>query len=315
MEHGPPNMTVAPTPDHRVNDSHNSTKSPFGSLNFYYWMQIPSLLIAPLGLLGNGAVLWLLGFRSRRTPFSVYILNLAAADALFLGSIFLLSIDGVVKYINLLTGLILFFLTFISYTAGLSLLAAISTERCLSALFPLWYRCRRPKRTSATICAGLWAVTGMFCLLPPFVLPNNFYGFSTFSTILGAWFLLLTCVLCVSSLTLLLRVQCSSRRRRPPRLSLLVLLTVLVFLLCGLPMGIWAVLFLYFQRGLIPHWLYEPLACVNSSVNPLIYFFVGRLGNKRREPLRLVLQRALGDEQESGGGTTDPPQPSPETTL
>ncbi|XP_074132908.1 mas-related G-protein coupled receptor member X4-like [Sminthopsis crassicaudata] len=312
MEHGPPNMTGAPTTEYPGYGSDNSTEnseSSSGSLGFYYWMRILILVIAPLGLLGNGAVLWLLGFRSRRTPFSVYILNLAAADALFLCSAFLLSIDRFVKYINRLTGSILRFLAFMSYTAGLSLLAAISTERCLSALFPLWYRCHRPKHTSAAVCAGIWALAGMFRVI-------YFFCNLEFRRIFYAvYFLLLTCVLCVSSLTLLLRVQCCSRRPRPPRLSLLVLLTVLVFLLCGLPLGIWAVLYFHLHIDLIPHWLYEPLACVNSSVNPLIYFFVGRLGHKRREPLRLVLQRALGDEQESGGGTTDSPQPSLGTSF
>ncbi|XP_008940576.1 PREDICTED: mas-related G-protein coupled receptor member X3-like, partial [Merops nubicus] len=31
------------------------------------------------------------------------------------------------------------------YFASMYLLTAINVERCLSALFPLWYRCRRPK--------------------------------------------------------------------------------------------------------------------------------------------------------------------------
>ncbi|XP_051822887.1 proto-oncogene Mas-like [Antechinus flavipes] len=56
-------------------------------------------------------------------------------------------------------------------------------------------------------------------------------------------FLLLTCVMGVSSLTLQLRVQCSSRHRRPRRLYLLVLLR-------GLLMGVkvfMAVLELYFE--------------------------------------------------------------------
>ncbi|XP_074132379.1 mas-related G-protein coupled receptor member X1-like [Sminthopsis crassicaudata] len=299
MEHGPPNMTGAPTteyPGYGSDNSTENTESSSGGLDFDDWMRILILLLAPLGLLGNGAVLWLLGFRVQRTPFSVYILNLAMADALFLCSAFLFSIHAFWGYIfNLLTLKILSFLTFMSYNAGLSLLAAISTERCLSALFPLWYRCHRPKHTSAAVCAGIWALAGMIGLVP-FVFWDYLSMPCTNLVIFQfVYFLLLTCVLCVSSLTLLLKVQCSSQRQRPPRLYLLVLLAVLAFLLCGLPLGIWAVLFLYFHIDLIPHWLYEPLACVNSSVNPLIYFFVGRLGHKRREPLRLVLQRALRD--------------------
>ncbi|XP_051820799.1 mas-related G-protein coupled receptor member A-like [Antechinus flavipes] len=320
MERGSPNMTVSSTPEYPEYYSDNSTEhseghNSSGSLDIYDWMNLLSLLIAPLGLLGNGAVLWLLGFRIRRNPFSVYILNLAAADALFLCSSFLRSILALFRF-NDVTWTILSFFIYTSYTAGLSLLAAISTERCLSAFFPLWYRCRRPKHTSAAICAGVWALAGMCGLLSLVLWHSSDHNIFTFFTILVTWLLLLTCVMCVSSLTLLLRVQCRSRPPRLPRLYLLVLLTVLVFLLCCLPMGIWAVLSFWFHTYLMSYWLCDLLACVNSSVNPLIYFFVGRLGHKRREPLRVVLQRALGDEQELGGETTNTPHSSrPETTL
>ncbi|MBZ3883156.1 Mas-related G-protein coupled receptor member X2 [Sciurus carolinensis] len=42
------------------------------------------LIILLVGLAGNAAVLWFLGFRIRRNTFSIYTLNLAAADFLFL---------------------------------------------------------------------------------------------------------------------------------------------------------------------------------------------------------------------------------------
>uniref|UniRef100_G3VHL1 G-protein coupled receptors family 1 profile domain-containing protein n=1 Tax=Sarcophilus harrisii TaxID=9305 RepID=G3VHL1_SARHA len=319
MERGPPNMTVSPTPEYPeyyYNNyiDYNENGILFKRRLYYDEMNILSLLIALLGLLGNGAVLWLLGFRIPRNHFSVYILNLAAADALFLCGSILKSIHPCFGKFRDLTWVILFFLKYLFYTVGLSLLAAISTERCLCALFPLWYRCRRPEHTSAAVCAVLWVLTGMFWQLP--FLLFTFYGEIYIFLIAGAWLLLLTCIMCVSSLTLLLRVQCSSRLRQPPRLYLLVLLTVLVFLLCGLPLGIRDFMYFYSELGLRLYWLCEPLACVNSSVNPLIYFFVGRLGNKRREPLREVLQRALGDEQELGGGTTNTPHTSSaETTL
>lgn len=37
------------------------------------------------GLVGNGLVLWHLGFHIKKGPFSVYILHVATADFLFLG--------------------------------------------------------------------------------------------------------------------------------------------------------------------------------------------------------------------------------------
>ncbi|XP_074130657.1 mas-related G-protein coupled receptor member X1-like [Sminthopsis crassicaudata] len=301
-------MNVSPLSDQRGYVHDNATERRVngsfipGELTLNDWMRIPSLLIALAGLAGNGAVLWLLGFRVRRTPFSVYILNLAAADALFLCCSLLNSINRLAHHLfGSLTYFVIIYFRHASYAVGLSLLAAISTERCLSALFPLWYRNRRPRRTSAAVCAVLWALAGLLWLTR-FLLCFYLYSYKFCSYIYLAiesvWFTLLSPVLCASSLTLLLRVQCGSRRRRPPRLSLLVLLAVLVFLLCGLPMGIWAVLYFHLHIDLMPSWLRQLLACVNSSVNPLIYFFLGRQGQKRREPLSVVLRRALEDERE-----------------
>ncbi|XP_043827971.1 mas-related G-protein coupled receptor member X1-like [Dromiciops gliroides] len=282
-----------------------------GEIDLDTWMRIPSLLVALVGLVGNSTVLWLLGFRIHRNPFSVYILNLAGADALFLCCSFLFSIYLFVSYLDIFMYKVVVYTTYMFYTAGLSLLAAISTERCLSVLFPIWYKCHRPKRTSAAVCFVLWAlaslfgVTGFvicFCVRSPYFCHNFFL--TEF-----VWFILLTCVLCLSSLTLLLRVQCSSQRRQPPRLYLLVLLTVLVFLLCGLPLEISDFIGRLTPYNM-PHWIPWLLACVNSSANPFIYFFLGSRRHRRKEPLRVLLQRALGDDQELGSETWDTPTPT-----
>ncbi|XP_031797408.1 mas-related G-protein coupled receptor member X4-like [Sarcophilus harrisii] len=322
-------MNVSPISDQRgyVHDNAterrvNGTFIPVApeKLTLNDWMRIPSLLIALAGLVGNGAVLWLLGFRIQRNHLSVYILNLAAADALFLCCSLLNCINRLAHYLfSSVTYCVIIYLRYASYAVGLSLLAAISTERCLSALFPLWYRNRRRKHTSAAVCAVLWALAGLLWVtrfvLCFYLYPDKFCS-GIYRVIESVWFTLLSPVLCVSSLTLLLRVQCSSRRRRPPRLYLLVLLTVLVFLLCGLPMGIWSVLYFHFHVDLMPSWLRQLLACVNSSVNPLIYFFLGRRGQKRREPLRVVLRRALEDEREIRDETRDKSNTnSPETSI
>uniref|UniRef100_F6QET3 G-protein coupled receptors family 1 profile domain-containing protein n=1 Tax=Monodelphis domestica TaxID=13616 RepID=F6QET3_MONDO len=265
--------------------------------------------IAVVGLLGNGMILWLLGFRIPRNPFSVYILNLAGADALFLFSTFLLLLQEFVGYLQTPIYVVMVYVIPLAYSVGLSFLAAISTERCLSVLFPLWYKCKRPEHTSARACAALWALAGLFwgsgyfyCV---YVQKDPFCP--VFFLVRSTWFCLLTCVLCVASLTLVLRVQCSSQRRQPPRLYLLILLTVLVFLLCGLPLGIGGVM-RRLGLDILPLRLVVFLASVNSSINPFIYVFFGRQKHRKgkEETLRAVLRRALSDEQELGseGGDT-----------
>ncbi|XP_040984977.1 LOW QUALITY PROTEIN: proto-oncogene Mas-like [Aquila chrysaetos chrysaetos] len=49
------------------------------------------------------------------------------------------------------------------------LLTAMSMERRLSRLFPIWYWCRCPKHLSGIICGVLWALTGLFISLKFYV--------------------------------------------------------------------------------------------------------------------------------------------------
>ncbi|XP_072494055.1 mas-related G-protein coupled receptor member X1-like [Notamacropus eugenii] len=320
-------MAVFSTPEQQgyVHDNASETNAngslvpgveTLGEFELSDWMRMLSLLIAILGLVGNSIILWLLGFRIPRNPYSVYILNLAGTDALFLCCSFLLSIHEFASYFYYsFTYEVLIYVTYTFYMLGLSQLVAISTERCLSVLFPIWYQCHRPKHTSAAVCTLLWALTSLVGVAD-FVVCFYVYSHHICSDIFiieVLWFILFTFVLCGSSLTLLLRVQCSSQRRQPPRLYLLILLTVLVFLLCGLPMGIGDFL-LSFHKVFKPCWLCQLLACVNSSTNPFIYFFVGSQSHKRRESLSVVLQRALGSQQELGDGMRNTPHPNRQET-
>uniref|UniRef100_A0A2K6EGD7 Mas-related G-protein coupled receptor member X2 n=1 Tax=Propithecus coquereli TaxID=379532 RepID=A0A2K6EGD7_PROCO len=270
-------------------------------------------ITALVGLLGNGVVLWLLGFRMRRNAFSVYILNLAGADFLLLCFQIINYLDDLIDFFHSIS--ISFSNVFptvstFAYLAGLSLLSAISTERCLSVLWPVWYRCHRPRRTSAVVCALLWALSvffsillGSFCVFPSLISDHN--RCRTVHFIIAAWLGVLLVVLSGSSLVLLTKFLCGSRQMQMTRLYVTILLTVLVFLLCGLPYGIkWFLLFwieddVNFLCHL--HAVSVVLMSVNSSANPIIYFYAGSFRQQRRERrqnLQQVLQRALQDTPE-----------------
>ncbi|XP_074087738.1 mas-related G-protein coupled receptor member X2-like [Macrotis lagotis] len=97
-------------------------------------MLLVSVAITLVGLVGNGVVLWLLGFSIQRNPFSVYILNRTATDTLFLCCHMALSLSELVfgaHYFFIFPTVVASLRDVVS-TLGLSLLAAVSTERCLS---------------------------------------------------------------------------------------------------------------------------------------------------------------------------------------
>nr|XP_055173569.1 mas-related G-protein coupled receptor member X2 [Nyctereutes procyonoides] len=269
-----------------------------------------SLTFALGGLAGNMIVLWFLGFRMRRNAFSVYILNLAGADFLYLFFQTVYSLEQLVTFHSTPLKIPSFFTTVwtFAYIASLSILSAISLERCLSALCPIWYRCHRPKHTSAVMCALLWALSlllsileGLYC---GFLFLDLDHGWCrAFDFITATWLIFLFVLLSGSSLALLTRLLCGSQRVPLTRLYMTVVLTVLAFLLCGLPFGIhWFLLFWIQTRShVILQHLYLValvLSCVNSCANPIIYFFVGSFRQRwprRQKTLKMVLQRALQD--------------------
>ncbi|NXK71415.1 MRGX2 protein, partial [Amazona guildingii] len=106
---------------------------------------IVCMLICVFGMVGNGIVLWFLGFQMKLNHFTVYILNLAVADCSLLLLFFLFTL-GWLNFIIICYDLDSFypffsnFLDAVEYRfhffvlSSLGFLIAISTERCVSVL-------------------------------------------------------------------------------------------------------------------------------------------------------------------------------------
>lgn len=271
----------------------------FSSMVFYL-----TLAVGIGGLLGNALVLWHLGFHIKKGPFAVYVLHLAAADFLFLGC--QLAFSAVRAALGSEHSLY-FPVTFVAFSVGLWLLAAFSAERCLSDLFPTCYWGCRPRHTSGVVCGLSWA------LAPPAVLlTTDACGLLHESTrplaclryhvASVAGLLALACAACAAGLVLLVWVACCSPRQRP-RFFGAVLGSGLLLLVCGLPC-----LLCWTLRPYLPSFVLSAffplaalLACIHCSARPLIYFMVGRQPG-RREPLRAVLRRSLGEGTQLGAG-------------
>ncbi|KFW96077.1 Proto-oncogene Mas, partial [Phalacrocorax carbo] len=158
------------------------------------------------------------------------------------------------------------------------LLTAISIERCLSVLCPVWCRSHRPKLLSGTISGLLWGLSLLLNSLGYLlctIRPSARNCQALLITIGALDFIFCTPLMLLFSLTLFLRVKCGSQHLRTGRLFTVIMLTVLFFLIFAVPLSILILLdFLGYK------FLYSPeigfvLSCVNSSLNPVIYFLVG----------------------------------------
>ncbi|CAH7459580.1 Mrgprb4 [Phodopus roborovskii] len=286
--------------------------------------------IAVVGLAGNAIVLWLLGFQMHRNAFSVYVLNLAGADFLFLcfqAVYFLRNIFAQFHISYFHIPIFPFTVLIFAYLAGVCMIAAISVERSLSVLWPIWYHCQRPRHTSSVMCALLWA----FSLLLSLLLGKscgflvNYYDSSscrTYSFIAAAFVVVVSMIPCGSSLALLVRIFFGSQRIPVTRLYVTIAFTVLAFLFFGLPFGIgWFFLDCVVELHRIFPCICEMttfLSCVNSSANPIIYFLVGSIRHHRlqRKTLKILLQKAMQDTPgEEGGETGSSGNPGDQETV
>ncbi|NXG58657.1 MRGRD protein, partial [Hemiprocne comata] len=100
-----------------------------------------SIGVCPCGLVGNMVVVWFLGFHMKKSPFTVYVLNLAVADfsLLFfllcnLSAHIISEVSCHFPFTRSTANYVLMDLFLFSYSASMYLLTAMSMERCLSVL-------------------------------------------------------------------------------------------------------------------------------------------------------------------------------------
>ncbi|KQL59873.1 mas-related G-protein coupled receptor member H-like protein [Amazona aestiva] len=273
-------------------------------------MDTVTLLICLCGLVGNGAVLWLLGFRIRRNPITIYVLNLAAADFTFLlfmvTSALLYMMENIFcsSFISLTYQRPLFLLSLFSYNTSLYLLTAISIERSSSILC---CSTRRPQLLSALVCALLWAlsITVIAAVTSLCLLHEDDHCRVALISMYTLNFLIFAPPMVISSTILFVKVLCGSQQRQPKRLYIVIFLTVLFFLIFGVPLSVWNFL-QQFGYAAVPSQAVFLLACINSSINPFIYFLVGSCRRRcSMVPLQVAFRRVFGEPEDNVAFSSD----------
>ncbi|XP_028594324.2 proto-oncogene Mas-like [Podarcis muralis] len=282
---------------------HESSLNPIAVIILYFLI----IVISIFGLMGNGTVIWFLGFCMKRNPFTTFILHLAVADLgalMSLSSLSIMTILNLFSFLPLYSNLLIVFnyLLLFMYNTGQYLLTAISMDRCVSAVFPLWHRCHRPPHFSTLVCATIWIISflltviSMILFIFTLTMDPLFYLF------------LMNAILClplmtVSTLVLFLKVYFRSQLRNKGKALTAILLALLFFLFLAFPLT--CIVLICFFTPVIDYKLQFVAisvgflcSCLNSSINPLIYFLIGR--NKRarsRESMKVILQRLFKEEE------------------
>ncbi|XP_056236109.1 chemerin-like receptor 1 [Seriola aureovittata] len=114
-----------------------------------------------LGVLGNGVVIWVTGFKMKKTVNTVWFLNLAVADFLF--TAFLpLTVTYTAMGFHWPFGNFMCrvnsTLTSLNMFASVYILVMISVDRCVSVVWPVWAQNHRNIRKASYVSLGVWVL-------------------------------------------------------------------------------------------------------------------------------------------------------------
>ncbi|KAM4016434.1 N-formyl peptide receptor 2-like isoform 1-T2 [Anomaloglossus baeobatrachus] len=279
-----------------------------------------------LGIIGNGLVIWIAGFRMKNTVSAVWFLHLAIADFLCCASLPLRIHEWAVYFsITSYISLSIFayctaniFLFNINMTSSVLLLTAMSIDRWVSVMWPFWVKVHRTcnvVRISAAIIWGLsLIVAGVlyyvytyhvgdrneWCIYFDYTIPYNPELYHTMQLIRLVIMCVIPFLIIVTSyVTIFYKIRKSKRSQRSQRSSRIITAVISCFFICWFPYYILPLIpvdDIHYFLVFIIHTIATSLACVNSCMNPIIYVFMGpgfRQGFFRSIPARV--ERALSE--------------------
>ncbi|XP_047417522.1 chemerin-like receptor 1 [Sciurus carolinensis] len=293
-------------------------------------------LVCLLGILGNGLVMVITTCKMRKTVNAVWFLNLALADFLFNAFLPLhiayAAMDYHWAFGTALCKISSFLLVHNMYTS-VFLLTAISFDRCVSVLLPVWSQNHRSVRLASAACVAIW-VLAFFLSSPSLVFRdtaaihgkiscfNNFslsaassspwpahsrpdpVGFSRHVAVTVTRFLcgFLVPVLIITACYL--TIVCKLQRNRLAKTSKpfkIIVTIIATFFLCWCPYH--ALHLLELRHTAVPGSVFSlgmplanAIATANSCMNPILYVFMGQDFKKFKVTLFSRLVNALSED-------------------
>ncbi|KAM3921619.1 C5a anaphylatoxin chemotactic receptor 1-like [Leptodactylus fuscus] len=193
------------------------------------------IIIFVLGIIGNGLVIWIAGFRMKKTISAVWFLHLAIADFLFCAGLSLnvaleLQIFLFTPKVDLFCLLYIIMFT-LNMSASILLLTAMSIDRCVSVMWPFWAKVHRTRRLVRITAGGIWGlsllITSLIYYIHRWCLISGDYIDSLFRRSLSEnidlirlviMFVIPFLIILTSYLIIFLRLRKSKRPQRSQRL-------------------------------------------------------------------------------------------------
>ncbi|XP_073511442.1 N-formyl peptide receptor 2-like [Phyllobates terribilis] len=255
-------------------------------------------IIFVLGIIGNGLVIWIAGFRMKKTISAGWFLHLAIADFLCCASLPLRITEWVLHFDWLpvricVMSLILFNL---NMSVSVLLLTAMSIDRWVSVMWPFWGKVHRTCKLVRITVVIIWMLgllsTGLVFYLYIYYIHdlNEWCTYvhmyedvnhrkikQTLQIIrLTIMFVIPFLIIITTYFTIFFKVRKSKRSQRSSRIITTV---ISCFFISWFPYYIWPLTPMYdghYIQFYILNTITMILAYLNSCINPIIYVFIGQ---------------------------------------
>ncbi|XP_026995292.2 C3a anaphylatoxin chemotactic receptor-like [Tachysurus fulvidraco] len=256
-------------------------------------LAVANVIIVLLGIAGNGLVIWIAGFKIKKTVNAVWYLSLAVSDFLFCAFLPLsvvYIIRGEWEFGSFMCKFASFILT-LNMFSSIFLLLIISVDRCVLVMFPVWAQNMRNLRRALVMVLLAWIGSALLSL--PMAIfqqldKKHKKCFSNYQKdeehiavticrfIFGFVIPFLFIITCYFFIIRKLRSNQMARSKKPFK----VMTTLIVaFFICWMPYHIFKLLELNVDyEHVIPtgQKFGITLASANSFMNPLLYAFMGK---------------------------------------
>ncbi|XP_058630886.1 chemerin-like receptor 1 [Onychostoma macrolepis] len=275
-----------------------------------------NVIIFLLGITGNGAVIWITGFKMKKSVNTTWYLSLALSDFIFCATL-PLTIDYMVKKswnFGLFMCKFNAFVMTLNMYSSIFILVIISVDRCITVKFPVWAQNQRTVQKASVVVMLAWFVSSLLSIpsakfreikkestdvcYGDYQNHHKTVVFMRFT--FGFLIPFLTIFTCYSILIRKLRANQMSKSTKPYKIMTLLITT---FFICWLPFQIISIVELN-QTEHSPAFhtaqqVSATLASANSFLNPFLYAFMAKDLKKKCYSFLSKIESAIDEETRS----------------
>lgn len=278
-----------------------------------------SVVICVLGFCGNALVIWISGFKMKKTVNTTWYLSLAISDFVFCAFLpFSITNTAMEEWVfGRFMCKFASSVMFLNMFSSIFLLVVISIDRCVSVVFPVWAQNHRTVRKACVVVVLAW--TGAIALSIPSVIfrevsnhlgrsicLNNYAVYQQSHKIIAlSRFLagfIAPFIIIITCYSVIILKLCSNRMTKSSKPFRVMTALVAAFFICWLPYHLFVLLELNFQN--YDHDVINTglkvgtcFAAANSFLNPVLYVFMGNdFKQKFKSTLLSRMENAMGEE-------------------